>query len=123
MLSSSVRMMVSFVFLKSMSMALERQFFTALLFLANNFSIARSRCRKRLDSVKKTCFSQATYPAWEGVEVRNNRFITITLTVFWGRQVNVWVQLFNVGVLLIAAVFASVAVGTYLWFKFLRHAA
>ena len=45
------------------------------------------------------------------------------LIVFWGRQVNVWVQLFNVGVLLIAAVFASVAVGTYLWFKFFRHAA
>ena len=37
--------------------------------------------------------------------------------------VNVWVQLFDIGVYLIGAVFASIAVGAYLWFKYLRNAA
>jgi hypothetical protein len=34
---------------------------------------------------------------------------------------NIWVQLFDIGVYLIAAVFASVAVGAYLWFRYFRY--
>jgi hypothetical protein len=34
---------------------------------------------------------------------------------------NVWVQLYELGVYLIAGVFVGVAVGAFLWFKYLRH--
>jgi len=34
---------------------------------------------------------------------------------------NTWIQMFDIGVYLIAAVFIGVAFGTFLWFKFFRH--
>jgi hypothetical protein len=38
-----------------------------------------------------------------------------------GRIMNAWVQLFDLGVYLIAGVFVGVAVGAFLWFKYFRH--
>jgi len=34
---------------------------------------------------------------------------------------NIWLQIFDVGVYLMAGVFVAVAVGTFLWFKYFRN--
>jgi hypothetical protein len=35
---------------------------------------------------------------------------------------NIWLQIYELGVYLIAGVFVAIAVGAFIWFKYLRHA-
>ena len=35
---------------------------------------------------------------------------------------NIWVQMFTLGVYLTAAVFAAIALGAFLWFRYFRNA-
>ena len=37
------------------------------------------------------------------------------------RVMNIWLQIFDLGVYLVAGVFVAVAVGAFLWFKYFRN--
>jgi len=34
---------------------------------------------------------------------------------------NIWLQIFDLGIYLMAGVFVAVTVGAFLWFKYFRH--